>query len=155
MPLEPAMNSSILHHQQLAAILKTLMIPAGIQLRAWQEADFPAIQRLTAQQGWPTPTTRPVEALIAWRHSWPALVVTEGEEVIGFVRGLTDGEITTYIAELLVDPRYQRRGLGRLLIEACHALYPHTRLDVIAEAVPFYKREGFRELGPGMRKSFR
>ena len=151
------MDYAILHQQQLEAILKTLMIPEGFQLRAWQEADFQAIQHLTARQGWPTPTTRPAETLLAWRHSWPALVVTEGEEVIGFVRGLTDGEITTYIADLLVDPRYRRKGLGRLLIEACHALYPHTRLDLISEedAVPFYMREEFRELGPGMRKSFR
>ncbi len=143
--------------QQLEIVLKTLSIPEGIQLRAWQEADFSAIQRLAAQQGWATPTNRPEEALLAWQHSWPALVVTEGEEVVGFVRALTDGEVTTYIADLLVDPRYRRRGLGRLLIEACHALYPHTRLDLISEedAVPFYRREGFRELGPGMRKSFR
>ncbi len=143
--------------EQLEIALKTLSLPEGIQLRAWQEADFQAIQRLTAQQGWTTPTNRPTEALLAWRHSWPALVVTEGEQVIGFVRALTDGEVTTYIADLLVDPRYRRRGLGRLLVEACHALYPHTRLDLISEedAVPFYRREGFRELGPGMRKSFR
>ncbi len=142
---------------QLEIVLKTLSIPEGIQLRAWQEADFPAIQRLTAQQGWLTPTTRPTEALLAWRHSWPALVVTEGEEVIGFVRALTDGEVTTYIADLLVAPRYRRRGLGRLLVEACHALYPHTRLDLISEedAVPFYRRERFRDMGRGMRKSFR
>ncbi len=143
--------------QQLAAILKTLSIPEGIQLRVWQEADFPAIQRLTAQESWTSPTTRPTETLLAWQHSWPALVVTEGEEVIGFVRALTDGEVTTYIADLLVDLRYRRRGLGRLLVEACHALYPHARLDLISEeeAVPFYRREGFRNLGPGMRKSYR
>lgn len=143
--------------EQLEAILKTLTIPEGIQLRAWQEDDFPAIQRLTAQQGWTTPTNRPEEALLAWQHSWPALVVAEDEQVIGFVRGLTDEEVTTYIADLLVDPRYRRKGLGRLLVEACHALYPHTRLDLISEqdAVPFYRREGFRDIGQGMRKSFR
>ena len=143
--------------EQLEIALKTLSIPAGFQLRAWQDTDFPVIQRLTAQQGWTTPTSRPEESLLAWQHSWPALTVTEGEQVIGFVRTLTDGEVTTFIADLLVDPRYRRRGLGHLLLEACHALYPHTRLDLISEeeAVPFYRREGFRDIGAGMRKSFR
>jgi GNAT superfamily N-acetyltransferase len=143
--------------QQLEIAQKALSIPEGFQLRAWQETDFPAIQRLTAQQGWTTPINRPEAALLAWQHSWPALVVTEGEQVIGFVRALTDGEVTTFIADLLVDPRYRRRGLGRLLVEACHALYPHTRLDLISEedAVTFYKKEGFRDIGAGMRKSFR
>jgi ribosomal protein S18 acetylase RimI-like enzyme len=147
---------TMLQHE-LEAVLKKLAIPEGIQLRAWKEADFPAIQQLSAQQGWTTPTNRPEEALLAWQHSWPALVVTQSEKVIGFVRGLTDGEVTTYIADLLVDPHYRGRGLGRLLVEVCHALDPHTRLDVISEedAVLFYKKGGFRDLGPGMRKSYR
>jgi hypothetical protein len=93
--------------ERLEAVLAAIPRPPGIQLRCWSEADFPAIQRLSALEGWPTPDSRPEESLIAWQHSWPTLVVLEGENVIGFVRGLTDGEITTYIAELLVDPRYR------------------------------------------------
>ncbi len=143
--------------EQLEAVLEAIPRSPGIQLRCWSEADFPAIQRLSALEGWPTPNSRPEESLIAWQNSWPTLVVLEGENVIGFVRGLTDGEITTYIAELLVDPRYRGKGLGRLLLEACHALHPHTRLDLISteEALPFYKRNGFRGVGAGVRKSYR
>lgn len=146
------------HEQQnqLETALKTMTLPAGIQLRCWREADFPAVQRLAALEGWTTFTNRPEESLVAWQHSWPALVVADGEQVIGFVRGMTDGEITTYIADLLVDPRYREKGLGRLLLQACHALNPHTRLDLISTemAIPFYRREGFRDVGPGMRRSY-
>ncbi len=143
--------------EQLEAVLEAIPRSPGIQFRCWSEADFPAIQRLSALEGWPTPDSRPEESLIAWQHSWPTLVVLEGENVIGFVRGLTDGEITTYIAELLVDPRYRGKGLGRLLLEACHALHPHTRLDLISteEALSFYKKKGFRDVGAGIRKSYR
>ncbi len=143
--------------EQLEAVLAAIPRSPGIQLRCWSEADFPAIQRLSALEGWSTPDSRPEESLIAWQHSWPTLVVLSFENVIGFVRGLTDGEITTYIAELLVDPRYRGKGLGRLLLEACHALHPHTRLDLISteEALPFYKRNGFRGVGAGVRKSYR
>jgi ribosomal protein S18 acetylase RimI-like enzyme len=143
--------------EQLKAVLEAIPRPPGIQLRCWSEADFPAIQRLSALEGWPTPNSRPEESLVAWQHSWPTLVVLEGENVIGFVRGLTDGEITTYIAELLVDPRYRGKGLGRLLLEACHALHPHTRLDLISteEALSFYKKKGFRDVGAGVRQSYR
>ena len=143
--------------EQLEAVLEAIPRSPGIQLRCWSEADFPAIQRLSALEDWSTPDSRPEESLIAWQHSWPTLVVLSFENVIGFVRGLTDGEITTYIAELLVDPRYRGKGLGRLLLEACHALHPHTRLDLISteEALPFYKRNGFRGVGAGVRKSYR
>ena len=143
--------------KQLKAVLSTIALPTGIQLRPWSEDDFPALQRLFSEQGWTTPLNRPEEARAAWHASWPALVMTDGELVIGVVRGLTDGEITTYIAELLIASTHRRRGLGRLLLDVCHALHPHTRLDLIAsdEANAFYKTRGFRLVGEGLRKSYR
>lgn len=151
------MSDSDTRQTQLEKALTTLNIPPGIQLRCWAEADFPDIERLSTLQGWPTPHNRPDEALVAWQHSWPTLVVTEGERVIGFVRGMTDGEITMYIAELLIDANYRGKGLGRLLLDACHALYPHARLDLISmdESNPFYKAIGFRYVGERLRKSYR
>ena len=151
------MTDDTSRQQQLSAVLKTLIRPPGITLRCWTETDFLAIARLSTPEGWMTPLHRPVEALQAWQHSWPTLVVTEDENVIGFVRGLTDGEVTTFIAELLVAPEQRGKGLGRLLLDACHLLYPHTRLDLISqeEAIPFYKALGFRYVGEGLRKSYR
>ena len=143
--------------KQLETVLEVLTLPPEITLQGWTEADFPAIQRLSTAEGWTTPQHRPDEALSAWQHSWPALVLTEQEQVIGFVRGLSDGEVTTFIAELLVAPAHRGKGLGRLLLDACHLLYPHTRLDLIAdeEAIPFYMAIGFRSVGEGVRKSYR
>jgi ribosomal protein S18 acetylase RimI-like enzyme len=143
--------------KQLEAALTTLSIPPGIQLRCWTDEDFPDVERLSTLQGWPTPHDRSEEALVAWQHSWPTLVLSEGEWVIGFVRGMTDGEITMYIAELLIDADYRGKGLGHLLLDACHALYPHARLDLISteESNPFYKAIGFRYVGEGVRKSYR
>ena len=77
-------------------------LPPGIAVRPWTEADFPAIQRLSRAEGWPTPVERPDAALAAWRRSWPALVAAHGGEVVGFLRALSDGEVTTYVAEVLV-----------------------------------------------------
>jgi len=150
------MSDSHTQQMQLEEALRTIILPPGIQLRCWTEKDFPDIQRLSTLQGWPTPRNRPEEALSAWQHSWPALVVTEGERVIGFVRGMTDGEITMYIAELLIDPNHRGKGIGRLLMDACHALCPRTRLDLISteEAIPFYKATGFCYVGEGLRKSY-
>ena len=151
------MTSMQTHQAQLEAVLTTLQLPPTLQLRCWTAADFPAIEPLSTLQGWPTPQQRPEEALAAWQQSWPTLIVTAAERVVGFVRGITDGEITTYIAELFVDPQYRGQGIGRLLLDACHALYPHTRLDLISteEAVPFYQATGFRYVGEGLRKSYR
>ena len=140
---------------QVQMMLPKIKIPAGIKIRAWTKANFEAIQELSSAEGWPTPEQRPEEALAAWRHSWPTLVATDGARVIGFVRALTDGEVTTYIGELLVEPEYRGQGIGRGLLDMCHYLFPHTRFDLLStdEADQFYKALGFRPF-KGYRKSY-
>jgi GNAT superfamily N-acetyltransferase len=145
------------HHQTgIEAALAELALPAGIAIRAWAEADFPAIQRLSSAEGWPTPTARPEEALVSWRNAWPTLVALREGEMVGFVRALTDGEVTMYIAELLVAPEWRGRGVGRALLHACHLLFPHSRLDLLSteSADRFYEANGFRRF-QGFRKSCR
>jgi predicted N-acetyltransferase YhbS len=144
------------HQRQVAAALAELALPDGIEIRAWAEADFPAIQRLSSAEGWPTPTARPAEALVSWRNAWPTLVATGDQGLVGFVRALTDGEVTMYIAELLVALAWRGRGVGRALLDACHRLFPHTRLDLLStqSADQFYEASGFRGF-QGFRKSYR
>jgi GNAT superfamily N-acetyltransferase len=137
-------------------VLPGVALPPGVTIRGWTESDFIAIQRLSSAEGWPTPQDRPTEAVAAWRKSWPALVATHGEDVVGFLRALTDGAVTTYVCEVLVVPAWRDRGIGRALIEACHHLCPSTRLDLLSggTADGFYEANGFRRF-QGFRKSYR
>lgn len=98
---------------------------------------------------------RPSDSLVAWRNSWPALVATANGEVLGFLRALTDGAITTYVADLAVDAGCRRRGVGRALLDVCHALYPTARIDLLTteNAREFYRACGFRSVHEGMRRS--
>jgi GNAT superfamily N-acetyltransferase len=141
--------------RQVKAILAELALPAGFSIRAWAEADFPAIQRLSSAEGWSTPADRPDDALVSWRNAWPTLVAIHGQTIIGFVRALTDGEVTMYIAELLVAPEWRGGGVGGALLETCHLLFPHTRLDLLSteSADQFYEASGFRRF-QGFRKSY-
>jgi predicted N-acetyltransferase YhbS len=129
--------------------------PSRITIRPWQANDFLAIQALSNLEGWPTPSSRAADALHAWQHSHPALVAVHGEQVIGFLRSITDGAVTTYIAELLVAKEWRGHGIGRALVEACHELVPSTRQDLLStdQADLFYEAIGFRRF-QGFRKSF-
>ena len=142
--------------QQLKTALAQVTLSSGIEIRAWTDADFPTIQQLSSAEGWLSPTQRPADSLLAWQHSWPALVAVQDYTVVGFVRGLTDGAITMFIAEMAVDARFRGRGIGRTLLDACHFLYPTTRLDLLSadDARDFYKACGFRFIHDGMRKSY-
>lgn len=142
--------------QQLKTALAQVTLPAEIEIRAWTDADFPSIQRLSSAEGWTSPTLRPADSLFAWQHSWPALVAVQDGMVVGFVRSLTDGAITMFIAEMAVDAQFRSRGIGRALLDVCHFLYPTTRLDLLSadDARGFYKACGFRFIHDGMRKSY-
>jgi GNAT superfamily N-acetyltransferase len=149
-------NDSVEHDRQVVAALSRVPLPAGLTIRTWLPADFPAIQRLSAVEGWPTPTQRPDEALVAWLASWPALVAATQDQVIAFLRALSDGAVTTYVDELLVAPQWRGQGVGSALLEVCHELAPGTRLDLLAggQAERFYVGRGFRRF-MGFRKSWR
>jgi GNAT superfamily N-acetyltransferase len=103
-----------------------------------------AIAVLSTAEEWSTPRERPAASLASWQAAWPAVAEYEGE-LVGFLRALSDGAVSTYVAEVLVAPHWRGRGLGRALLDACQQLVPTTRLDLLAipAAVAFYERAGF------------
>lgn len=135
-------------------LLSQISLPKGILIRKFVETDFPLIQELYRQEGWMTFINRSDAALDAWKNSTITLVAIKKDEVVGLVRALTDGNITTYISEIIVATNYRGKGIGKALLEACHDLYPHTRLDLLSTegADEFYKRDNFKEI-IGFRKS--
>ncbi|MGH4124294.1 MAG: GNAT family N-acetyltransferase [Clostridium sp.] len=136
-------------------LLSQVKLPKDILIRQFVEKDFPAVQRLYEKEGWMTFIERADEGLKAWKNSTITLVAVEKELVVGLVRALTDGKITTYIAEIIVDSNYRRKDIGKALLDVCHNLYPRTRLDLLSTegADEFYERNKFRKT-TGFRKSY-
>ncbi|WP_346938829.1 GNAT family N-acetyltransferase [uncultured Clostridium sp.] len=135
-------------------LIEQVKLPKGIYIREFTEMDFPSIQVLYEKEGWMTFLKRSEDALKAWENSNITLVALDGDIIVGLIRALTDGEITTYIAEILVDNSYKGMGIGKALIDICHNLYPHTRLDLLSTgADDFYQRNSFRT-HMGFRKSY-
>lgn len=74
----------------------------------------------------------------------------EENQMIGFVAGETrQAAGSAWIATIAVDPRYQRRGIGRALLRACeaHVKQPCLKLTVRISnqsAIALYESEGYR-----------
>lgn len=68
-------------------------------------------------------------------------------ELAGILATRSEG---THIALFFVEERYQRRGIGRALLDAARAARPETRLTVHAApfAVPIYHHLGFHDTAP-------
>ena len=87
--------------------------------------------------------------------TWPDVIklkAVEGGEMIGFVAGDPHpSEGASWIATIGVDPRYQRRGIGRALLHACEerTKFPRMKLTVRMSnqsAISLYEKEGYRSV---------
>ena len=70
----------------------------------------------------------------------------DGSRLVGSVRVLTDGYFFATIPEILVDPDYERRGIGRRLMELALERAPRGKLGFGAQpqSVAFFERIGCR-----------
>ena len=68
-----------------------------------------------------------------------------GTRLVGTVRILTDGYFFSTVPEVMVDPDYRRRGIGRELMHRALALAPGGRLFFGAQSgnEPFFEASGF------------
>jgi ribosomal protein S18 acetylase RimI-like enzyme len=87
--------------------------------------------------------------------TWPDVIrlkAVEHGELIGFVAGdPRASEGAGWIATIGVDPRYQRRGIGRALLHACEekTKLPRMKLTVRMSnqaAISLYEKEGYRSV---------
>ncbi|WHY01586.1 GNAT family N-acetyltransferase [Neobacillus sp. DY30] len=125
-------------------------------IRQYQEDDFNRIQELNQEEGWSNLVEKNEDTKEAWKHSNVSLVVeTEGDGIVGYIRGFTDTRITLYICELLIDKKYRGAGIGRELLRYVHAQYPSTRMELLASSTShtFYEGQGYRPFY-GFRKTF-
>ena len=72
-----------------------------------------------------------------------------GNQLAGSVRVLSDGYLFNTVPELMVDPDYQRQGIGRALMQRAVDLAPGGRLFFGAQPgnEAFFERAGFQR-GP-------
>ena len=68
--------------------------------------------------------------------------------LVGLICAMDDGIMTAYIHYLLVDPRYQGRGIGKQLVAKMKERYKdYLRIVVVAydEEIGFYENSGFEK----------
>jgi len=87
--------------------------------------------------------------------SWCAVCVRIDGELIGMGRVVGDGGLFLFVVDIAVAPAWQRRGLGRrimqALMEQVHArAFSYTQVGLIADgpAHLLYEQFGFRPVAP-------
>ncbi len=80
------------------------------------------------------------------RHADVLVTAWDDRQLVGLARTLTDFSYVAYLADLAVDEAWQRRGIGKQLIEHTRAhLGPECRIVLLAapDANDYYPALGF------------
>jgi len=98
----------------------------------------------------------PEKLVVAMKNSDTVFSAWDGERLIGLINALDDGIMTVYIHFLLVNPKYQGKGIGKELLRRIIDKYSeYLRIVLIAdeEETGFYQNSGF-ELASGTKAMF-
>lgn len=107
------------------------------------------IIKLYDSVGWSKYTDKPDELMKSLTNSTYIITCLNNKNLIGLARSISDDSAIHYLQDILVDPKYQRSGIGRELF--CRSLkrFDHVRSHVLLtddeeKQKLFYESLGFR-----------
>jgi ribosomal protein S18 acetylase RimI-like enzyme len=117
-----------------------------MELRRIKESEFESAYALLASNGWSKRLHSPAEFASLVSASQIANVAVVNNEIVGFVRALTDGQSNGYLSMLVVTEGRRRQGIGRALVE--QILEDNPRITWVlrvgrAGAPEFFSKLGF------------
>jgi GNAT superfamily N-acetyltransferase len=116
---------------------------------------FEQVLALYSDEGWINYLNDTVKLYRALSQSLCIICAYAGDELIGYIRCVGDGETVILIQDLIVKKAYKRQGIGRQLLQKINQRYSHVRqkwvmCDHDEALIRFYQQSGFettQELG--------
>jgi len=102
-------------------------------LKVEHDLPFDQVVALYISVGWLAYTTEEQKPDLqdAIRNSTYVVTVWIGDKLIGLARCLSDDVSICYLQDILINPTYQRQGIGRRLLINCLERFEHVRMKVL------------------------
>lgn len=109
------------------------MTDTPITLQTGSEIPFDQLVDLYNAVGWLAYTNDEQRPKLqqALQNSTHVVTAWDGAQLIGLARCLSDEVAVCYLQDILVHPAYQRKGVGRKLMEHCLARFAHVRMQIL------------------------
>ena len=110
-----------------------------------KEVESNSIRELFLSVNWPL-GNKPDKLQQAFRYSDKVITAWDGDKLVGLINSISDGSLTAYIPYLLVNPDYQKQGIGKKLVGMIVSEYEsYERIVLLTEKdeVDFYTKCGF------------
>ena len=119
-----------------------------ITISEYRKYNSEEILHLYNSVGWCSYTNRPKMLEHAFANSLKIFSAHDDSKLVGIIRVVGDGCSIVFIQDILVLPEYQRRGIGRNLMETVLKTYQDVyqielATDNTEKTVAFYKSCGF------------
>src|SRR5205823_6028130 len=90
---------------------------AKITFRRTKKLSLDQVERLWRSVGWWVGENRPTLLPAALARSHSVVSAWDGDALVGIANAIADGHLVVYYPYVLVDPMYQRLGVGTKLVE--------------------------------------
>lgn len=93
---------------------------------------------------------KPEQLLAALQNSHTLVTARVEGVLVGLANAISDGYLVVYYPHMLIHPDYQRKGIGRKIMQAmqsCYEGFHQQMLTADGDAIEFYKALGFEKAG--------
>ncbi|MGY1892371.1 GNAT family N-acetyltransferase [Pseudomonas sp. SDT291_1_S447] len=88
-----------------------------LNVRDLLPAETQSVRQFLGEHGWGHRTGSDEHFAQLIKNSQRTAVAVQGEQIIGFARGISDGLSNGYLSMVVVDDQHRREGIGRALVE--------------------------------------
>ena len=122
-----------------------------MDIREYKTYNETEVMSLYESVGWTAYTDHPDSLRQGFENSMLTLAAYEGGQLLGIIRTVGDGATIVFVQDILLFPKYQRKGVGSALLQAVLDMYRHVRqielvTDNTQNTIAFYKSMGFKEM---------
>lgn len=114
------------------------------------ENEIPPVEDILALYhacGWTAYTQKEASVKKAFEHSDVVMCAREGDELLGWVRCVSDETFVVFIQDLLVTPGRRREGIATRLMHRLRERYPGCRMVLLTDGDNRAARALYTDLG--------